>query len=300
MNSSKKYWYHLAAIVTVIVWGVTFVSTKVLIDAGLSPIEICLYRFVLAYAGLIWIAPRKLFANNIKDELLLMSAGVSGGSVYFILENTALETTFASNVSLLVSTAPIFTALLTAIVFKGEKFKKNMIIGSLVAIAGVALVVFNGRFILHLSPIGDTLSILAAILWAFYGVTMRVLGGRYTTAFITRKVFFYGIITLLPFLALNAATFKFSALSDPAVLGNLLFLGVIASLLCYLLWNGATIKLGVVQTSNYIYLVPPVTLLSSSLLIHERITLIAVVGCVMIILGLYLAEHTLSGKRRRA
>ena len=155
----------------------------------------------------------------------------------------------------------------------------------------MALVVFNGSFILQINPLGDMLTVLAALSWAFYGIILKQLNGKYSTLFITRKVFFYGIITMLPFSLMDSATFTPSLLISPVIASNLIFLGLIASLLCFIAWNSAVKELGVVQTSNYIYFVPLVTLLTSAIVIDEHITIVALFGSVFILLGVYVAEN---------
>lgn len=290
MQKTKAYWYHIITILTVVIWGTTFVSTKVLIGYGLSPVEILFYRFILAYICIWFVCPRKLFAKNMKDELLFVGTGLCAGSLYFVLENTALKITLASNVSLIICTAPIFTAFLSHLIYRKEQIKSHLIFGSLIALLGVALVVFNGSFILQINPLGDILTILAALSWAFYGIILKRLNGHYSTLFITRKVFFYGIITLLPFILFSSDIFHTNLLSAPLIIANLLFLGVVASLLCYIMWNSAVKELGVIQTSNYIYFVPLVTLLTSAIVINEQITTIAILGSIFILLGVYVAE----------
>ena len=96
----KHGYYHLIAILTVAIWGLTFISTKVLINHGLTPQEIFFYRFLIAYTGIWVISPKRLFTGNWKDELWLVAGGIFGGSLYFFTENTALGITQASNVSL--------------------------------------------------------------------------------------------------------------------------------------------------------------------------------------------------------
>lgn len=290
MLTSSKYWYHLITIFTIIVWGTTFVSTKVLINNGLSPLEIFLYRFILAYVGIWFFCSRRLFAKNMKDELLCIAAGLSGGSLYFVFENTALGITLASNVSLIICTTPIFTAFLSFLVYRKEKIKSDLIIGSLIALFGVALVVFNGSFILQINPLGDILTILAALSWAFYGVILKRLNKDYSISFITRKVFFYGIITLLPFMLFGQGDMNPHLLADPTILANVLFLGLIASLICFVAWNTAVKELGVVQISSYLYFIPVVTLITSAIVIDEHITMIALLGSVLILCGVYVAE----------
>lgn len=194
----KTYVYHLIALFTVGIWGTTFVSTKVLLNHGLSPVDIIFYRFLLAYLCLWPVSYRRFWAKSLKDELLLMGGALTGGSLYFLTENKALTMSYASNVSLIVCTAPLLTAIVIRLFYKKYRLSTQFVIGSFVALSGVAIIVFNGHFVLNLNPLGDLLSFSAALLWAFYSLIIKKLNGKYSTAFITRKIFFYGIISLLP------------------------------------------------------------------------------------------------------
>lgn len=289
MHTTKNYIYHLIAILTVGIWGLTFISTKVLIEHGLSPQEIFLLRFLMAYLGIWFISPRKLFADNWKDELWLLWGGVTGGSFYFFTENTALEITLATNVAFIVCTAPLLTTILSLLIYKKEKATAGLVGGSLLALAGVALVVYNGHFILKISPLGDFLTLLAAFSWAFYSLIMKKMSGRYRTTFITRKIFFYGILTILPAFILHPWQFSLSGLWQPAVWMNLLFLGVLASLVCFVVWNIILKQLGTVLASNYIYLNPLFTLIGSAVLLDEQFTVMSLMGAMLILGGVYWA-----------
>lgn len=286
----KHGYYHLIAILTVSIWGLTFIATKVLIGYGLTPQEIFFYRFLIAYAGIWIISPKRLFANRWKDEFWLMAGGIFGGSLYFFTENTALGITQASNVSFLICTAPLLTTILSLLFYKSEKATKGLIGGSLLALAGVGLVVFNGSVILKISPVGDLLTLLAALSWAFYSLIIRKMTGRYPTVFITRKIFFYGVLTILPAFLLHPLQPDLDILLQPIVLSNLLFLAVLASLICYVLWNVVLKQLGTVRASNYIYLNPLVTMVASVIILHEKITWITLLGAGCIIFGVYQAE----------
>ena len=289
MHTTKNYIYHLIAILTVGIWGLTFISTKVLIEHGLSPQEIFLLRFLMAYLGIWFISPRKLFADNWKDELWLLWGGVTGGSFYFFTENTALEITLATNVAFIVCTAPLLTTILFLLIYKKEKATAGLVGGSLLALVGVALVVYNGHFILKISPLGDFLTLLAAFSWAFYSLIMKKMSGRYRTTFITRKIFFYGILTILPAFILHPWQFSLSGLWQPAVWMNLLFLGVLASLVCFVVWNIILKQLGTVRASNYIYLNPLFTLIGSAVLLDEQFTVMSLMGAMLILGGVYWA-----------
>lgn len=293
MNTTTKpsAWFHVMAAVTVAIWGTTFVSTKVLIHHGLSATDILFYRFVMAYICIWFFSPRILWAKSWRDEGIFVLLGLSGGSLYFVAENTALGMTLASNVSLIICTAPILAAFLSYFFYKGDRLKPRLIAGSLMALAGVALVVFNGSFVLRISPLGDLLTLIAALMWAIYCLLLKRMNAHYSTLFITRKVFFYGVLTLLPFFFFYPLQTDTTILFQPLVLANLLFLGVVASMLCYIMWTAAVKRLGVVCAANYIYVVPLVTLITSAIVIDERITLIALIGCAFILSGVYLAER---------
>lgn len=288
-HSNSKY--HLAALFTVAVWGATFVSTKVLIAHSLTPAEIFFMRFVLAYLCILPFARGRMWAQSLRDEALLLAAGICGGSIYFLTENIALEYAPASNVSLIVCTAPVWTALVLSIIDRNERMSRRQALGSALAFVGMVLVVLNGHFVLRLSPRGDLLAFCAAWLWMLYSLLIKKLGDRYPALFITRKVFFYGLLTILPWFAFRPFDVSWQTLAEPAVWGNLLFLGVIASMLCYLLWNAAMHRLGAVRTTNYIYINPLVTILTAAAFINERITLVALLGAALILYGMWHAER---------
>jgi drug/metabolite transporter (DMT)-like permease len=283
--------YHLIAILTVTIWGLTFISTKVLLQHGLTPEEIFFYRFVIAYAGIWLFCSRRLFAHCWSDELWLLAAGVCGGSLYFFTENTALGITRVSNVAFLVCTAPLLTTLLSLLLYKGERASRGLLYGSLLALVGVAFIVFNGSTVLRLSPKGDLLSLCAALSWAFYSLIIKKMAGRYPTTFVTRKVFFYGVLTILPSFLFQPLKPDWATLFSPTVLMNLLFLAVVASLVCYAVWNVVLKQLGAVRATNYIYLNPLVAMVASTFILDERMTAVALVGAACILLGVYLAER---------
>lgn len=295
MLKENNILYHGIAILTVIIWGTTFVSTKILINTGLTPVEIFLYRFVLAYFCMLAVSHKKLWARSLKDELLMLLSGICGGSLYFIAENTALGITLASNVSLLICTAPVITSILSRIFYK-EPLKKSILYGSLVALVGVGLIVFNGSVLLKINPLGDLLTLIAAISWAFYCNILKRLSRHYPIFFITRKVFCYGILSLLCYFIFFPSSIHIELLRLPVVYLNLLFLGCIASMLCYLMWNTAVRYLGASKTANYIYIVPLVTLLTSAAFISEKLTVISLIGACCIIGGVYIAENSPSSK----
>ena len=286
--------YHIVAFLTVAVWGTTFVWTKLLIINGLSPAQIFTLRFIIAYVLLtgfsLWRGRHKWLSDNWRDELTMMALGLTGGSMYFLTENESLRFTTATNTSLIVCSCPLFAMLLLALFYKSERFSRLQALGSLLALIGMAAVVLNGHFVLHLSPLGDTLAFSACICWALYTLLMKPVMGRYPAMFITRKVFFYGILTILPYYIFVPDMPSLDVLMRPEVALNLLFLGSVASMLCYLTWSWCMKGLGAVICTNWVYVNPITTIIAAWLILDEQITVYFLIGSILIIAGMYLSS----------
>ena len=286
--------YHIVAFLTVAVWGTTFVWTKLLIINGLSPAQIFTLRFIIAYVLLtgfsLWRGRHKWLSDNWRDELTMMALGLTGGSMYFLTENESLRFTTATNTSLIVCSCPLFAMLIIALFYKSERFSRLQALGSLLALIGMAAVVLNGHFVLHLSPLGDTLAFSACICWALYTLLMKPVMGRYPAMFITRKVFFYGILTILPYYIFVPDMPSLDVLMRPEVALNLLFLGSVASMLCYLTWSWCMKGLGAVVCTNWVYVNPITTIIAAWLILGEQITTYFLLGSVLIIAGMYLSS----------
>lgn len=283
------------AFVVVAIWGSTFVFTKMLLLAGLSPAQIFTLRFIIAYVLLLGFSLKqkhKWFCDTWRDELLMVALGITGGSVYFLTENAAMLFTTATNTSLIVCSCPLFAMLLVAILYRNsEHISKLQAFGSVVACLGMAIVVLNGHFVLHLSPLGDMLAFAACLCWAVYTLLVRRVVEKYSSLFITRKVFFYGLLTIIPYYLIVPGFPSLSMILRPDVLWNLLFLGVVASMLCYVVWNWVIGKLGAVIATNWVYFNPIVTIVFAWWLLNERITLWFLLGTFLILLGMYLADR---------
>jgi len=291
--ADKKLFLNILALITVIIWATTFISSKILLNI-FTPLEVMFYRFIIAYFLLLIIHPKFHKIESLKEEAMFLLAGITGGSLYFLTENSAVKISQVSNVGLIVATAPIITALLAHFFTKGEKLNKNLFLGFLIAISGVFLVMFNGNFMLKLNPIGDILALGAAICWSVYSITTKKFGSKYNHLYLTRKIFFYALLTMIPFLFTSEFNFDANKLLTFTSLSNLLFLGVVASSICYVMWNFTVDKLGVVKTNNYIYLIPAITLILSVFVLKEKITLYSTLGAIFIFLGVYISEKGLN------
>lgn len=291
MNKESNFIYHLVAFLTVCVWGTTFVSTKVLMINGLSPAQIFTLRFAIAYILMLAFSHKRLFADSWRDEGLMALLGITGGSLYFLSENEAMNFTTTTNTSLIVCSCPLFATLLVRMFYKSARINTVQLLGSLLAFVGMGVVVLNGRFVLHLSPVGDALAFTACICWAVYSLLMKMVSEHYSAAFITRKVFFYGVLTITPYYIIEPGMPAMEIFLKPAVIGNLLFLGCLASMVCFFTWNWCISKLGAVKATNWVYFNPITTMMAASLILGERITVYFLLGAACILAGMYLAER---------
>lgn len=298
MDKKKELRGHLFAAAAIVVWGTTFISTKVLLRY-LTPVEILFIRFVIGYITLFAMHPHRLKVTEKKHELYLMGAGLTGIMLYYLLENIALTYTFASNVGVIISAAPFFTAILAHLFLQGEKLRLRFFIGFAVAVAGIYLISFNGTQ-LQLNPLGDLLALLAAAAWAIYSVLLRKISGFcYNAVQTTRRVFMYGIIFMIPALFIFDFSPDLAVFAEPTVILNILFLGLGASALCFAAWSSAVNTLGAVKTSVYIYLVPVITVITAAIILGETITVMAMAGTVLTLAGLFISEQRVLLSRRK-
>ena len=286
---------HVFALVTVVVWAVTFVSTKVLL-VHLAPIEILFFRFVIGFAALAVLRPRRLAVRGFAEERWFMLAGATGIALYYLLENIALTFATASIVGVVVAAAPLFTGIASAVVLK-ERLRAPFFVGFVVAMAGVCLVTFVGGAATMEDMgegglLGVGLALAAAATWAVYSlVTKKLSTFGYDSILVTRRTFLWGLAFMLPALPVLGFSPDWSSLAAPEMWGNLVFLGLGASALCFVTWNLAVKELGPVRTSLYIYLVPALTVLASAAVLGDPLTPPVIAGVLLTIGGLLLSER---------
>lgn len=217
---------------------------------------------------------------------------MSGGSIYFLCENYAVKLTdYTSTVALIVCTCPILTALINRMIWRSEHLSARFVSGSVIALAGVSMVVLNGVFVLDDNPWVILLSFLAALLWSVYSILLKRLDRHYTSAVITRKVFAWGMLTMLPVCVYEWLHHSYQSVCfTPGVWTTLLFLGVIASLGAFWVWNVVCKRLTIVTASNYLYFNPVMSLIVGALLLGEKAGWVAIVGCLVTIIGVYLCN----------
>ena len=287
---NKKALGHMAALLCAIIWGTTFISTKVVLTT-FTPIEILVIRFILGYLLLWALRPKTLPFQGIKWEANAFFAGVFGIALYYLAENYALEYTSAGNVSLIVSTAPFFIAITFRLLKESdEKLSIYFFLGFILAIGGIALMNYSeGGFSFDLA--GFILALLGAVLWGIYSVFIKRAGKQSVdTIALTRRTFFYGLIVLLPISLLLGFDVSANDFKDLNVLINVIYLGLGASAICFAVWNFAIKSLGALVSGVYIYLVPAITVVFSYFFLNEGMNIYMIAGTILVIIGLVISE----------
>lgn len=165
------------------------------------------------------------------------------------------------------------------------------LIGCVIALIGISIISFSGTT-MHLNPIGDILSVGAAMVWSFYAVLSKKMGAfGYSVIQTTRRTFFYGILFMIPALYFFDFKWDLYRFSTPAYIFNIFYLGLGAPAICFVTWNLAVRILGAIKTSVYIYLAPVVTAVASVIVLHEKITFLSGLGIVLVLGGLLLSEQ---------
>lgn len=289
---------HILAAFTIGVWGTTFIATKILLE-DFTPLEIMVFRTILGFVGLFIIYPKIFKWTNWKDELYMFVASLSGLTIYQLLENIAIDYTQASNVSIITSCAAFFTAICSKIFLKDEKITKLFYIGFLVSMIGVIFVSVNGGGSLDIFPLGDFISLVAAVLWGAYGVVVKLVSkSNYNPIQLTRRIMFYAMIAFIPMALINGSDLTLTRFLNVENLLLTLFLGIVASSICFLTWNMAVDYLGAVKSGLYVYFNPVVTIIFGVIILNEKLKVWGIIGTILIFIGLYISTYKKKEKTR--
>lgn len=296
MSSEKgnnKMINHALALFTMVIWALTFIFTKEL-QNSFSSLEILFLRYAIAYIVL-WLMCPKWVPFKLKQELYFIAASVSGASLYQYLENVSVEYTSPASVSFITALAPLFTAFFAYFILK-EKLSFQTVIGMIVSIVGVALVCFGDSTKIETGVLGDMIIFCTVWLWGVYSIIVKKIADFGLPGFaVTRRIFFYSLLEMAIPMIITGDLSK----SD-FTLGNvsgLLYLGVLASAICFYSWNRCVDKLGTVTTSKYLFILPAITFVAQIVYNKSAVSFAAVLGMIVILLGLFISETKLFHKK---
>lgn len=286
----KKAQHHLICGICVFIWGMAMISTREL-QKVMKPEILMFWRFLFGYLTLWILYPKFEKLKSRKDMLLVLICGLTSVTLYFWWQNVALTKTSPPNVSIIISIAPLITAVFSQLMPEHEKLTAHFLGGFLFCFAGIILVSTNGKLTLTEGMIGNLLAVLSATSWAVYTILFEKLKG-YNTIVITRKVLFGGLITMIPILMISRSGLQVGEVFKAENLPHVLYMGCLASAVCYLLWNRSFRTLGPLKTNAYLYLLPVVTMFCSWIVLKETFTVYQMAGVLMTVAGLFLSQHS--------
>ncbi len=302
----------LSAGVAILVWGVTFASTRVLLE-DFSALEINIVRFALAWAvlavgGALRRSGDRQPYQGSAPWWVFAAMGFTGVFAYQFLENCAIYYTNASNVAILVSFGPMVTAVMARLIANDRSLSLRLVCGSVVAVAGVALVALNGVVNFQLRPLGDLMAFCAMASWGLYSVLVEKANRLVVDPLLAvRRSFAWALLMMLPLAAWGTTESGYVALDGSYSItldadanaerfasllnwANMGFLGVLASAACFVLWSRACRLLGVVRTTVGLYLTPLVGVVFAVMFLKERMTWLSVVGGMLMLCGVCIAN----------
>lgn len=284
----------LSALFAVIIWGGTFVATKVALGE-VSPVTIVWIRFgigviVLGLAVLV----RKQFALPARSDLpWLILLGFIGVTFHQWLQATGLQTARATTAAWIVATIPVFTALLGWLVLK-EKISWLGAVGILIAALGVTLIVSNGNFRALITgeggTLGDILILISSLNWAVYTILSRRELARHPAARMMLYVMSFGwLFTCLWIFGPGPGLSELPRLTTSGWTA-ILILGIFGSGLAYIAWYDALQAIPATQLGVFINIEPLVTMLFAPI-IGETFSPLSLIGGAIIILGVWLVNR---------
>ncbi len=283
----KGAFYYLLALFVACIWGTTYLVNSDIM-AVVSPIQLMVLRFSLAFVMLWIIRPKWQMDRDTEIKVIIIA--FFANLLYFMMTNYSIKYTYVANASILGSTSPLFVALLL-LVFMHVVPSKGQVAGYIIAFIGVILIVLNGSISMGVMPMGDLMALMAGFAWAGYGFLMEKYKPKYDSFVLSRKLMFYGLLMSIPFLIIEGAPWNFDGLFTLPCMAELLYLGILASALCYVMWNHCTANIGAVKTGLFIYVIPVATLVFGAIFTGEAITLMGLIGFILVIIGLFLGSR---------
>lgn len=290
--------HHVLASLVALFWAAAYFSTQTLYDCGVGPFAVLILKAVLAYGLLILIAPKRIYAGSIKAEVKCMLLGVTFVPLYGGLTNLALAHGQAANTAVILATGPLLGVLIASAVLSRVKMHWTTWLGLCSAATGVILTVIDGEILHDLSGKADLLAMGAALSWALYALVLHRLR-TVPPALAARKCLGWGILAAMPFYFMEEPT-EVLSLTDPVVIGNLLFLSWGAMAAGLVLWHRVIAVIGAKAANYWHYLTPFAAILIGGFFFEEQMSFIGLMGAGLTVCGLILGQRGVNAANRDA
>ena len=291
LNEAMNARAHLSLLVVVVVWAGSFSVIKKLLDDGVAAGDIAILRYLVAapgFAYVLWRA-RGLPGLTRGDAARVAAAGLLVVVGYHLLLNFGTRSTTSGIAALVVALAPGLTMLL-AVALGLDRITRRRVAGLAVAFAGVAIVVAlgSGNDLSFESTKGPLIVLGAPLAFALYNVVLKPLLGRYDLLALTAATSLVGTVGLAPFV--RGSTVDAAADATAGEAAGLLYLGVLATLLGYILWNTGLKGLGPTRAVTYAYAIPPLAVTFGAVFLDEQVTLWLALGGALVVGGIAAAQ----------
>ena len=295
IRENVKSWLMLFAVV--LAWASSFIFIKVGLQ-GVPPITFAVLRFAIASVALLPMLSVIGGVNELRyashaDKLKFVTLGLSGITLFNMLQFVGLSLTTATNGSILLSTNPIFISVLS-LIFLHEKIGLRNVIGICLATIGIMVVMTGGRFSATMFSsstfLGDLLILGSGVCWAIYTVLGKSMFTRYKPMTVTIINMVVGTLLLVVF-ALITEDFNIVPGISASTWVIILYLAFVCSGLAYILWYESLNRLDASKAGAFLFTIPLFTILIAHFTIGEIVTGPITIGAVLIILGIYLAER---------
>ncbi len=274
---------------TVILWGLSFVSSKTILNSGVPPMTMVCLRFMLTTIILNLALKGREPSTRLekKNVASLLLSGLFGVTVYFFFESRGIKLTTASHASLIIAVIPVLTILAELVFFRTRV--------TLLGAAGIALSVIGvyfvvrapGADILSGSLAGDLLMFGACISWVVYMMVSKNLHKRLSDLAITAYQSLFGTAFLIPLALMEYR--QWVPVTLAAAL-NLIYLAVFSSAVGNFLYMYALSRLGPIAVSPYVNLIPVVGVLGGVAILGESISVLQILGGVVIVAGVLMVS----------
>ena len=274
-----------------VLWAANFIVVKSAV-AVLPPVGFTFLRFALAAATLMVLLRWREGSIGLprRDLIAICALGAMGFGIYQILWTTGLEMMAAGDSALIIASTPVLVAFL-AVVAHSDVLTRAKVGGGVISFLGVAVVIASGQGLsLGGSLVGEAITLVASICWAFYTAFGAPFLRRYSPLRATAWATVAGTVVLAPLAAVQLTTVDADAVLTPAVLGAILYSGFLAAGISNVIVSNGIRVVGPTRTSAYQFLVPALAVVLAFFFLSEPIRLGQVIGGIVIIIGVLITR----------
>jgi len=279
-----------------VMWGLSFILSKHAMLAGFPSMTLAFLRYVVATALLcpmVFIREKSMKLHR-RDILPMFLSGLVGITLYYGFEYAGIQRTSTVNASLILAAIPILTMVVEAIAYR-TPMTGRQIIGSLISLAGVAMVVMTGANDNAASFLGDLCILGAAVVWVAYIFISRSIREKYSSLSMNAWQAVASLITLFPMAFAEKDLWKPVPWDGWAAM---ILLAAICSALCYWIYGNALFELPPLASAIFINLIPLTTILGGVFFLGEKLSLMQMTGGILIIASIFVIN--LSGSKKKA